>query len=208
MSGLSSDPSTDPIGFWIKALYTLLVAVVAGVYGVKYKPSNFLWFSDVALLMSAMALWLENPLLASMMALAALLPELAWNVDFFARLIFRLRLLGLADYMFESRRPLYLRSLSLFHVVLPVVLVWMVHRLGYDRRALVAQTLFAWVLLPATYLLTDPHDNINWVFGPGSRPQHRLPPLVYLAALMIFFPALIYLPTHWLLARFFTKAMS
>jgi hypothetical protein len=61
------------------------------------------------------------------------------------------------------------------------------------------------VVLIATYLLSKPADNINWVFGPGSRPQHRLPPLVYLALVMIFFPTVVYLPTHWLLSKLFIK---
>ncbi len=66
-----------------------------------------------------------------------------------------------------------------------------------------AQTVLAWVVLTMTYLLTKPDDNINWVFGPGSRPQHRLPPLVYLTLVMLFFPAFVYLPTHWLLSKLF-----
>ncbi len=79
------------------------------------------------------ALWLESPLLASMMTLAIALPELAWNADFFGRLLTGRRLLGLSDYMFDSRYRPFLRALSLFHVLLPIVLVWTVHRLGYDR---------------------------------------------------------------------------
>ncbi|HEV8291782.1 MAG TPA: hypothetical protein VGP94_07645, partial [Tepidisphaeraceae bacterium] len=131
--------------------------------------------------------------------------ELAWNVDFFWRLIFSREMGGLSGYMFDPKRPLYLRGLSLFHVVLPVLLVWMVHRLGYDRRALLAQVLLAWVILPISYLLTKPGENINWVYGLGSQPQQRLPPLVYLGMLMVLFPVAIYLPTHWVLVRFFGK---
>jgi hypothetical protein len=33
-----------------------------------------------------------------------------------------------------------------------------------------------------------------------------LPPLLYLALLMIFFPPVIYLPTHWILSRLFISA--
>jgi hypothetical protein len=185
-----------------------MAGAVALVYAVKYKPGNFLWFSDIALIGCVPAMWLENALLASTLAVAVLLPELAWNADFFCRLLFGWRPLGLSDYMFESHRPLYLRCLSLFHVALPIVLVWLVYRLGYDRRAWVVQTGVAWVVLPLTYLLTDPHDNINWVFGPGSRPQRRVPPLLYLVLLMCFFPAIVYLPTHWVLSKIFVRRAS
>ena len=72
-----SDPHAAQIPIWAKLLYTLMVSVVVIVYSIKYKPSNFLWFSDIALIGCAIAMWLENALLASMMAVAVLLPELA-----------------------------------------------------------------------------------------------------------------------------------
>ena len=194
------------IPLWIKVLYTLFVCILAPVYWLEYGPQNFLWFSDIALLTTVAALWLESPLLASMMTVAVALPELAWNVDFFGRLLTGHHVLDLSRYMFDAQIPRYLRALSLFHVVLPVLLVWMTHRLGYDRRAGAAQTLLALIVLPLTYWITDPAENINWVHGPGSTPQTWLPPSVYLAMLMAFFPSVVYLPTHILLLRFFRFA--
>jgi len=188
---------------WGKLLYTLFLGVLVPVYWVHWGPKNFLWFSDIALLTTAVALWLESPLLASMMALAVALPELVWNADFFRRLLTGRHLFGLSDYMFDPGRPRYLRALSLFHVVLPVVLIWILSRLGYDGRAWVLQTLVALIVLPVTYRVTDPADNINWVYGPGSTPQKRMPPLAYLATMMALFPLAIYLPTHLLLRKLF-----
>lgn len=49
----------------VKILYTVGVSVVVPVYWYSYGPSNFLWFSDLALLLTVAALWLESPLLAS-----------------------------------------------------------------------------------------------------------------------------------------------
>ncbi|HEU4370790.1 MAG TPA: membrane-associated protein [Methylomirabilota bacterium] len=191
------------IPLWIKILYTLFLCVLVPVYWVHWGPRNFLWFSDIALLTTAVALWLESSLLASMMTLAIALPELAWNADFFGRLLSGRHVLGLSGYMFDARKPLFLRALSLFHVVLPILLTWMVHRLGYDRRAWAFQTVVALVVLPATYALTDPADNVNWVYGLGSKPQTRISPRAYLALLMLFFPVVVYLPTHLLLCALF-----
>ena len=191
------------IPLWIKIVYTLFVCILVPVYWLEYGPQNFLWFSDIALLTTVAALWLESPLLASMMTVAVALPELAWNVDFFGRLLTGHHVLDLSRYMFDAQIPRYLRALSLFHVALPVLLVWMTHRLGYDRRALAAQTLLALIVLPLTYWITDPAENINWVHGPGRTPQTWLPPSVYLVMLMAFFPVGVYLPTHILLLRFF-----
>ena len=135
-----------------------------------------------------------------MMTLAIALPELAWNADFFGRLVTGRHILGLSGYMFDGRKPRFLRALSLFHVVLPALLLWTVHRLGYDPRALAFQTVAALVILPVTYALTDPADNINWVYGPGRKPQTWTSPRAYLALVMLFFPVVIYLPTHLLLS--------
>jgi hypothetical protein len=169
------------------------------VYWVHWGPKNFLWFSDIALLATAAALWLESPLIASMMLLAIALPELAWNVDFFGRLLTGRHLVGLSDYMFDARKPLGLRALSLFHVALPIVLIWTVHRLGYDDRAWLVQTMVALTVLPVTYWVTDAGDNVNWVYGPGRTRQSRMHPLTYLALEMVFFPVVVYLPVHLLL---------
>jgi hypothetical protein len=191
------------IPLWLKLAYTLVAAVILAVYFVRYGLRNFLWFSDIALIVTGVALWLESALLASMMAVGVLLPEIVWNAGFFGGLLTGKPIRGLAGYMFDRGKPRYLRALSLFHVVLPPVLVWLVWRLGYDADAWVAQTALAWVVLPLTYALTDPADNINWVFGPLGKPQDRLPPLVYLGLLMLALALLVYLPTHLLLRGLF-----
>ena len=188
---------------WLKLAYTLMVAVIVPVYLVHYGPANFLWFSDIALIVTGIALWQESRLLASMMAVAVLLPEALWNVSFFSRLLLRVRVTGLADYMFDRAIPRWIRALSLFHIPMPIVLLWMLHTLGYDPRALAAQTALAWVILPVTYALTDPNENINWVFGPGGPPQRRLAPRLYLLLVLVVFPLLVYVPTHFLLRALF-----
>ena len=60
-----------------------------------------------------------------------------------------IKLLGMTDYMFDAQRPIYLRALSLFHGWLPFLLLFLVKRLGYDRRALSLWTLLAWSLMAA-----------------------------------------------------------
>lgn len=193
------------IALWIKLAYTAMLAVIVPVYIVSWGWRNFLWFSDIALIGTGIALWLESSLLASMMALAVLLPELVWNASYFGRLLFGARVTDLAGYMFDASKPRFVRALSLFHVPLPIVLLWMLHGLGYDPRALPAQTLLAWVVLPLTYAVTTPADeNINWVRGLGNNTvQTRMPPLAWLALVMLAFPLALYLPTHALLQTLF-----
>ncbi len=184
------------ISLLVKIFYTLFLCILVPVYWPYYGPANFLWFSDLALLLTWAALWLESPLLASMQVVSVVLLELVWIVDFLARLATGYQLVGIADYMFEDDKPLLVRALSLFHILLPFVLVWLVYRLGYDRNAWMAQTVLAWVILLLCFFLTEPSKNINWVFGLGKQPQTLIPPGAYLVLLMAAFPIFVYLPTH------------
>ena len=107
--------------------------------------------------------------------------------------------------MFDDSRALYLRGLSLYHLMLPPLIMFFLFRLGYDRRALLAQTLLTWVVLPLCYLVTDPAANINFAFGPGKGPQSFMPPLLYLTLEMVLMPTVIFLPAHLLLQRVFRR---
>ena len=196
---LLNDFLTCPIPFSVNLLYTLFVCVLVPVYWRQYGPANFLWFSDLALFIGLAALWLESSLLASMQAVSVVLLELAWNIEFFVGLIAGKQILGLAGYMFKSDKPLWLRGLSLFHVPLPVILLWQVCCFGYDPRAWIAQTGLFWLVMPICFFFTRPEENINWVFGPGSQPQRKIPAGAYLILLLIGAPLFIYLPTHLLL---------
>jgi hypothetical protein len=191
------------IPIWLKVAHTLFVCLLVPIYWRQYGLANFLWFSDIALFVLVPALWFESPLLISMMALAVVLPELLWNIDFFVRLISGVSLTGLTNYMFDAGIPLFIRCLSLFHVALPLLLIWMLHRLGYDRRALLWQTLVAVVVLPLSYLCSNPHENVNWVYGFGARPQTKVPAPLFVILVLLMFSFVIYLPTHLLFSRIF-----
>jgi len=194
------------LSLWIKIPYTIFVCVLVPVYWMERGPANFLWISDVALLAIVPALWMENRFLTSMMAVGALLPELAWNLDFFLRLITGIDVIGLnaTGYMFESDYTPLFKFFSLFHVVLLPLLIWMIYRLGYDTRAVYAQTLLIWILLPVCYLATDPERNLNWVFGIGSPPQTWVSGDLYLVLLMLAYPLLVIVPTHFMLKAVFS----
>jgi hypothetical protein len=130
---------------------------------------------------------------------------MVWIFDFVIRLTTGIHPVGIAEYMFKSDIPLFVRGLSLFHLVLPFFLVWLVYRLGYDRRAWIVQTVLFWVLLLVCFFFTEPSQNINWAFGPGNEPQHKIAPGLYLALLLVFVPVCVYLPTHFLLKELLSK---
>lgn len=194
---MTSDTTTVPL--WLKLGYTAFVLILVPVYWKRYGPGNFLWFSDIALFTIGIALWTESRLLVSMVAVGVLFLEIVWNVDYFGRLLTGHPLLGLSDYMFDEDKSLFLRGLSYFHIFLPVIVMWLLAKWGYDTRAIYWQTALAWVVLPLTYFLTDPQENVNWVFGPGNEPQQSISSDLYFAGVMLFFPLVIFLPSHFLL---------
>ncbi len=201
-------PIEDVIPLGLKVAYTIFVCALVPIYWRQYGPANFLWFSDIALFALVPALWLENSLLVSMMAISVVFFEGLWSIDFFFRLTTGKSLIGLSAYMFEANIPLFIRGLSGFHIVLPLLLLWMLHRLGYDQRAFLWQTIVALVVLPLSYLVSNAQENVNWVYGFGQNPQRILPAPLFVMLLMLLFPLIVYLPTHLLFARIFRAAGS
>lgn len=188
---------------WFEIAYTLFVAVIVVIWWRHYGPANFLWFSDIALIGAVPALWFDNAAIASVLAVAVLIPELLWNVDYALRLLLRRRISGLTDYMFERERPLKLRALSLFHVPLPLVLFWLLAEHGYaERVALPGAMLLAAIVLPWSRVAAPADKNINWTHGLGSvRPGGSA--AAYLVRLWLGFVVLVFLPTHFVLDRYF-----
>ena len=191
---------------WLKILVSLYVIVLIPVYWIELGPANFLWFCDIALFIIAIALWRESQHLVSIVAVGILLPELAWNLDFFGRLLTGKHLFGLTGtaYMFTDNTPLAVRVLSLFHIFLPLLTIVMLNKLGYNHRAWLVQSVIIWIVLPLSYWLSTPKANINFVFGLGGEPQNFMPAYLWVGLLMILFPLFVYFPTHILL-KYFTK---
>jgi hypothetical protein len=198
----SAETQPPPVPRWLSLTYTLLFCLLAPVFALHYGVTNFLWFSNVALIGTLVAIWLRSRLLMSIMALTAIIPDMGWNVAFFARLIFGVELLGVVDYMFNPRIPLWTRLISLYHVPLPFLLIWLVWRWGYDPRALRWQVPLAWLVLIASFFIGTPRENINLVYGlQDDAGQFLWDPPLALLALMVALPLLIYLPTHLILKR-------
>ena len=58
---------------------------------------------------------------------------------------------GMSAYMFDSHLSLFTRGLSSFHFWLPFLVVFIVWRVGYDRRALASWTALALILMLVCY---------------------------------------------------------
>ena len=159
------------------------LAILIPIYLHTYGPANFLWFCDAALIFTVAGMWLESSLLISMCAVGILIPQCLWLVDFGGNLL-GFHLTGLTSYMFDRQLPLFTRGLSLFHGWLPLLLVWLLFRLGYDKRALFAWTGLAAGLVLVCYFFTPPAGahlanpnlpiNINYLYGFNDQQPQAL----------------------------------
>jgi hypothetical protein len=180
----------------LKLAFTALLLVWVPIYWRGYGPYNFLWFCDLANFLTLVALWARSPLLLSSQAVSVVVVQTLWSLDVMGRVLTGTHPIGATEYLFDSSLSLVLRVASLFHLLMPPVLIWSLSRMGYDRRGWILQTAIAWIVLPVSYVAV-PEGNINFVRGLGD-PQTLVPPLVHLLALMVGYPIVLYLPSHLL----------
>jgi hypothetical protein len=67
--------SLRPIPVPVKLAYTAFMAVLIPVYWYFYGPTNFLYFCDLALILTLIGVWIDSPLLVSMCAVGIILPR-------------------------------------------------------------------------------------------------------------------------------------
>jgi len=183
------------VPLWLKITWTVWLIVWAPVYWRQYGLQNFLYFCDIGNVLIGVGLWLESPLIFSWAACGLLLFQTLYVVDLAGALLIGRHIVGGTEYMFDPGLSLFIRLLSLFHVVTPPLLVWAIWRLGYDRRGWKLQTLMAWIVLPINYLWRREMD-VNWVRGLFFREQHVMPGWLYLLGYLIVVPLGVYFPTH------------
>ena len=180
---------------WLKIAWIIWVLAWAPFYWQQYGLQNFLYFCDLGNFFIAAALWLESPLLFSWQAVSLLVFQTLYIIDLAGALVSGVHIIGGTEYMFDPHLPRFLRLLSLFHVVVPPLLLWAIWRLGYDKRGWKCQTLTAWIVVPINYFWRPQYD-VNWSRGPFFREQHVVPGMIYLAGYLMIVPLAVYWPTH------------
>ena len=191
------------IPLWVKIAATAWCAAWLPIYAAYYGWANFLHLSDIAIALTTIGLWTSSRLLISSQAVSVLLGETLWCVDVLWTVASGHHLIGGTEYMWDRQYPLWLRLMSLYHFVLPVLLIWAVARLGYDQRAFKLQTgIGAAALIGGR--LWGRKDNVNFAFRDPIFHQVWGPAPAHLAVMFAGMFLLVYLPTHWLLSYLFT----
>lgn len=193
-----------PIPITVKVAYTLWIVLWATVYTRHIGFHNFLWMCNMANALLLVALLTESRLILSTQAIGVLLVQFVWTLDYLSALLLGIHPIGGTEYMFDGSVPWWLRGISLYHVFVPVILVWGLYRLGYDPRAWKIQTVFAWVLMIVVYTTTAPELNINWLHRPLNLDL-GLSPLGVLAVMLLAYPVILFYPSHRLLDWWFNK---
>jgi len=196
---MSLGSNTFPVLRWVSLLW---MAVWFPAYFHFWGWANLLHLCDVAVILSFIGIWWANPLLLSSQAVSSLAAGLFWLLDVGWRLTTGRYLIGGTDYMWDARYPLWVRLLSSFHVGLPLVLLWTVRRVGYDKRALGLQAAIAAVLLIVSRFLSA-ETNMNYAYRDPVFLRAWGPDPVHLAAAFIIIVGLVYWPTHLLLSWIF-----
>ncbi len=195
-------PAAFPVVRWLAVAWLL---VWATAYARGWGLANFLHLCDLAVVLTCVGLWRGSPLLLSSQALSSLVVDVAWDIDLAWRLATGRHLIGGTEYMFDPRFPLALRMLSLFHVVLPVLLVWAVRRVGYDRRGFALQAAIA-VLAVAAARLAPAAANINYAHADPFFGRQWGPAPVHVAVIVAPLVLALYWPTHRALRAWMPEA--
>jgi hypothetical protein len=196
-------PTRARIPSWLQWSALLWLVIWVPAYWRTWGAANFLHLCDVAVVLTCVGLWSNNALLLSSQAVSSLLIDTAWACDAAWRLFTGRHLIGGTEYLFEAEFPLWVRLLSLFHVVMPFLLLWALHRLGYDRRGWIVQSLIAIPVIVSARLAATPQINFNYVFTDPFFHRTWGPAPLHLAAVLLFLMFVVYLPTHLLLMRLF-----
>jgi hypothetical protein len=181
------------------------------VWGASYARvwgwTNFLHLCDLAVVLTCLGIWRGSSLLISTQAVSSIVPALFWDVDFAWRLVAGRHLFGGTEYMWDTRFPLGVRLLSLFHVIWPVLLIWALARVRYDKRALLSQSSFALVVLVVSRCAW-PEANLNFAWRDPFLHRALGPVWLHLLITTGVLVIVVYWPSHWLLGRLFPAADS
>jgi hypothetical protein len=201
MDPVSRDEPRLPPGWrWLGVLW---LAVYLPAYAWAYGWANFLFLCNLGVILTAIGLISGRRLLLSSQAVAAPVIGLAWGLDAGWRLVSGSHLFGGTEYMWDASLPLFTRLLSLYHVIWPLLLLYWLSRLGYDRRGWPLQAVIAAAAILAARLFTTPVENINFAFSDPFFHRQLGPAAVHLLCVWLGLAGIAYGATHWCLRRAF-----
>lgn len=170
-------------------------------YAYAYGWLNFLFLCNLGVFLTAAALWTGNRLVLSSQAIASPVIGLAWALDAGWRVATGAHLYGATEYMWDPRYPLFTRLLSLYHLAWPVITLWALRRVGYDRRGWALQAGIASVAIVVARAISPPSENINFAFRDPLLGRAFEPVMLHLVVVVASLTLVAYGATHAALLR-------
>jgi hypothetical protein len=196
--------SNDPRLRFVKWLSIIWLAVWLPTYSIVWGWANFLHFCNVAVLLTCLGFLIESPLLLSSQAVSSIPVNLLWVIELSSNLLLGHPVFGGTEYMKDASIPLWVRCLSLYHFILPLILLWGLLCLGYDRRGWKLQGAISLLVLSLSRF-TDPAKNINFVFQDPLLHKTWGYPLLQVTVIWLGLIVILYWPTHRVLCRMFSE---
>lgn len=197
-------PSREKLPAAVRWGALIWLAVWIPAYWHAWGPANFLHLCDVAVFLTCIGLWTSNSLLLASQAVSSIVVDLIWTADAATGVFSNHQLIGGTEYLLDPHTALWIRLLSLFHIVLPVLLLWSLTRVGYDRRAWSLQT----AIVVTTFIasrFTNPIANINYAFHDPFWHRQLGPAPLHLLLCILAMAIVVYLPTHLILLRVYRR---
>ncbi|MCB1608753.1 MAG: hypothetical protein KDI71_17435 [Xanthomonadales bacterium] len=145
---------------WFALLWLLLYLPT---YALSYGAWHFLALCNLGVIVSSLGLLLGRPLLIGAPALLALLLGVIWLADVLWRLLLGSFLHGGTAYMWDPSIHWLTRTLSLYHLLWPPLLLYALSRSGYDRRSLALQGGLTALVLGIGVWPAPAAQNLNFV---------------------------------------------
>lgn len=199
---MSAAPADDrfPRLAWLGALW---LAVYLPTYQSAYGTLNFLFLCNIGVILTAVGLIVRSRLLISSQAVAAPVIALAWAIDAVWKLATGDYLYGGTSYMWDASVPLFARLLSLYHVAWPLVLWWVLRRIGYDPRGWPLQAGIAALALLVGRWVAPAAENVNFAWADPFLGRQLGPAGVHLLVSWAVLTGVAYGLSHRLLRRTF-----
>jgi hypothetical protein len=180
---------------WLAAWFT--------IYWQAWGLENFLHVCNLAIILTCVAIWRNNSLLLASQAVSSIFSDVLWDLDVSWNFFSGHHLFGGTEYMWDAHYALWIRLISLYHFLWPILLLWALKRVGYDRRGLALQAGIGAAAILASRL-ANPALNLNFAFTDPIFHRSLGPAPVHLAIIWIALAGVVYVPTHLILSKLFS----
>jgi hypothetical protein len=177
------------------------------IYWHAWGLENFLHVCNLAVILTCMAIWGNNRLLVASQAVSSILSDLMWDLDVSWNFFRGHHLFGGTEYLWDAHYALWIRSISLYHFVWPVVAVLAVKQIGYDRKGLALQAGIAAVAVIAGRL-ANPALNLNFAFTDPIFHRQIGPVWLHLTLVWLVMVVVLYVPAHLILKKLFVRTQN